>query len=230
MKPGLATTALHGIIAVVTLSGCSNGFGRDWSSGTGPGTVQRCEFRFSNASCEHLAVSPFNANVLLGDTIPVSSRSDDESPLATWTVQGDAVAFISGDTLASAVMAHTNRVTVKTVRLGLSTIVAKSSTREARTAFTVADSSIIVTLEAGPGPEIPVRTGASWPLTPRLRDVEGRYYTAQPTWSSSDTLIVDFVRSSNSALTYARARKAGTVLLIASFLALRDTLGLTVMP
>jgi hypothetical protein len=190
--------------------------------------VVPCEWRFSDASCQHLIVYPYNTNVLIGDTIRVWSESDDESRMATWSIEGDALAFVAGDTLASAVTFYTDRVLVTTLKLGESVIVARSKTREARTLLNVADSSVIKTLEVL-GPDRPVGVGATWGLITILKDAAGKLYSTDPVWTSSDLSVVEVVTSSTGR-PQARVRKAGNARLIASFLTLRDTLDITVVP
>lgn len=180
------------------------------------------------------------SNVLRGDTIRVWSWSGDGSALATWTVEGGAFAFVSDDALATEVTTPTDRVIVRALALGQGTIVATKGTLEASTVLNIADSSVITTLDAGTLPFAPFKVGEERTLEPVLRDASFKKYVTRPVWSSSDSLTVNFDHRFITAcffcdpapgsVTYVRALRTGTVQLIASFLTLRDTLEITVVP
>lgn len=198
--------------------------------------------------CVALEVSPPTGTLLKGDTLRLSANSDSgyATPV-TWSITGNTATVVMGserEETTPFLGVRFASVLVKGLQLGNATVRA-SHANPARTAssiITVVDSSIIVRIVLSsyhdgspPVSTTTVSVGDSLHVVVTLMDADGMEYRAQPElWSTTDPTVASIAQHQTTPTsfvqTFARARSPGTVDVIASFLTVRGTLRITVVP
>jgi hypothetical protein len=184
--------------------------------------------------------------LLKGDTLRISTYSElGYATPVTWSITGEAATTVMGSEREETLFLGFASILVKGLQLGSATVTASHANpaRTASSTITVVDSSIITQIvlwssHEGTPPILTtnVRVGDSLSVRVTLMDAAGLGYTAQPElWSTTDTTVASIARHQTAppasfVQTYARARSPGTVDVIASFLTVRGTLRITVVP
>jgi len=220
-----------GVGLITLLAGCELGLGLD-------GLEFSCGFMGEGPGCSTpagLALEPYGANVLKGETLTVVTRSDSGHARSDWTVSGPA-AFVVNGALTSTVTS-TISVRLHAVGVGQSTIEAQStnSAHRATGIFTVADSSVIASVSFWQFTSDSVRYpgGSQVPILCTFHDARQFAYFARPTsWTSSDTSVATIVQDPNTrnCAGVLRTRKAGQTQIVAHFLGVSGTLRVYVTP
>lgn len=186
--------------------------------------------------CVGLEVSPrtgaYGSAVLKGDTLRMYTSSDSgyAAPV-TWSITGEAATLVTGSEREETGFLRSASILVKGLLLGSATVTASHANpaRTASSTITVVDSSIITQIVVVSMNPANVKVGASLYVSARLKDATGVEYRAYPDlWSTSDTTVATIQPSNYGA--YVRGRSAGAVDVIASFLTVRGTLRITVVP
>lgn len=230
----IAGTALTALIAACDPMGGFSGI-----SGTNGTGQQRCGWLFDPRPCVALEIYPSALNILNGDTVYLTTLSDSGFARSTWTMTGSAAAFVgAGGELSNEITVPDAAALLKAVNAGRAEIRVQSagSAHSATRTVTVADSSELLTLALAFSwyQSDTIKVGSQFFVLWELRDASGTVFRARPTsWSSSDALVASMEREPCAGVGCGapfRANAAGTVDVIASFLGLRDTLRITVVP
>ena len=201
-----------------------------------PGMCAGFTYMDGSHPCVALEVYPrtgeFGSVLLRGDTLRMSTSSDSgyAAPV-TWSLVGDAaVAVAASEREENGLLGRYASILVKGVQPGSAIVTAShnNAAHTASTTLTVADSSIITRIVLSAYPTT-VKVGTDLYVSARMEDATGKQYRAQPEqWSTSDTTVAR-IQAGNYGR-FIRGRSPGTVDVIASFLTLRGTLRITVIP
>jgi len=198
-----------------------------------------------NASCYQIdfAVFPEQQNFLRGDSLELITFSTKGVNDAMWSSSGAAIALVRPDgSLDSTIASAQQRVWVKGIGAGTGTVRANAVGGSAQftdsSAVFVADSSAISEMLAyglAPPPASPPKVGVAFFVDVVLLDTDRRSYRAMPTgWSVSDTAIVrvtppTYLQDRTSRYSV-MPKHAGNTTLTFSFLDVRKTVEITVVP
>ena len=227
--------------ALVLSSAC-----RVESTTTVLGTPGYCGFLFDQHPCVSLKIEPIGEGLRLirGDTLRLYTYSDSGYGRVRWRIAGMSVAFVNADgSLAGTITTPVDRAVIKGVATGSSIVEVESSvaSRTASGTVSVADSSVITTVDAMLTRWATVTSGVFWVersdtirVTSTLRDAQGNVYVGRPTWTVSDTSLIRLLPARASCepttcSTWIVPRAMGDLELVARFGALADTIRLKVI-
>lgn len=214
------------IAALATLVGCFEPMG--------PGSFgpEGCGFFFDTHPCVDLAITPANSRIVSGDTVRFWTVSDRNLGNVAWTIAGEAGVLSDTVSMEQALAYPKFGVLVKALAPGSSVLTAKSAAYVHSTTVTVADSSAITRM-AVYSSKSETQVGHYVLLSAFMQDAQYATYHTSPRWTSTDPLVISFDNPENQRddqTLWVRAKSVGTTLLIASYLELRDTVSITVVP
>jgi hypothetical protein len=214
---------------VATLSGCLYDFTGPKSNGNGyDGGTYACTYY-----CTDLDITPTGQNLLVGDTMKLYAYTNRvPDPSVEWTAATDNFVLMNGSSSSKTLTLpeYTGPV-VKATATGAAKLTSKllGTTYTADYNFQIADSSSMTSLRIYTYNPT-VKVGQSVFLNSTLKDANGIQYKASPGWTSLDESIGKVSGYSFGGEASVNTMKTGTVRIVASFRALRDTLVITVIP